>query len=537
MKNKQIMQSLPLVAAVLGNKYGVNVSIGGSEAFTDGNNIHLPGLPSDNDEIITGLTRGFIDHESAHIRETDFDAVEKANLTPLEMNIWNCIEDWRVENRLVTIYPGCRSNFHWLIRHLFADGKIDGRKPTANLIPNWILLTVRSWDVNEVAGLRDQAKKVIEKSYPGLCGKVSSVLEEIRLNCRTTVNSITYAKKIVFLLKDDTKPKSASQPPVYKAASGQKPPKNTHPDGEYSDFENQLSIPQRQLEKLINANPDELPKNMGEILAGHLTKKASTDRQKKIQVAVVGNRLFKRFDSAKSPELTRSTTALKTRLHSVLQSALLRRSHKARHGKLDTGRLHKIAVSDPRIFVKPEEKQGFNTAVHILIDCSGSMRRRMKLTINACYALAKALDSTKGISVGVTSFPANRPRINGRTNYDLEAVCPIVRHGERIHSRFHTKASGCTPMGEAIWWILQEMLPLMESRKIILILTDGDPDCLSNTMEAIKQGKRLGFEFYGIGIETSATENILPGHSCTIGDLSELAPSMFKVMKTIFINN
>ncbi len=45
MNNKFIMQSLPLVAAVLGNKYGVRVTIGGSKAFTDGTVINLPTLP------------------------------------------------------------------------------------------------------------------------------------------------------------------------------------------------------------------------------------------------------------------------------------------------------------------------------------------------------------------------------------------------------------------------------------------------------------------------------------------------------------
>lgn len=45
MNNKLIMPSLPLVAAVLGNKYGVRVIIGGSRAFTDGSNINFPSLP------------------------------------------------------------------------------------------------------------------------------------------------------------------------------------------------------------------------------------------------------------------------------------------------------------------------------------------------------------------------------------------------------------------------------------------------------------------------------------------------------------
>jgi hypothetical protein len=161
----------------------------------------------------------------------------------------------------------------------------------------------------------------------------------------------------------------------------------------------------------------------------------------------------------------------------------------------------------------------------------------MDLTTQSCYALAKALGSIKGVNVGVTAFPADPPKIHGCRNFEIPAVCPVIRHGERIHSRFHTRASGCTPMGEAIWWALQQMVSLPESRKIILVLTDGSPDYLSNTVEAIDQGKKLGFEFYGIGIDTSSIKSILPNSSRSINNLSELAPAMFEIMKTVFSKN
>lgn len=536
MNNKLIMRSLPLVAAVLGNKYGVKVSISGTEAFTDGNTIHLPGLPMDSDEQLIGLARGFLDHEASHIRYTDFDTVKKANLTPLEMNIWNNIEDWRVEEKLASIFPGCRANFHWLIRHIFGGSKVDDRSPPAKLIPDWILLSVRSWHVPDLSGPRDQSEAIIESRYPGLPGKIKSVFQEVRSNCATTGDSILYAKKIVTLLKSEANEKPSPQPSQNKdhrsAGNENKEAPVQRPWGD----KDQGSGAEDQLEQLIHAGADDLPKGTGEILQEHLANNVSSNSQDKVSVAVIGKRYFKALDSAKSPELTKSTTALKTRLKSMLQSILLKRSRISRKGKLDTRQLYKVAVSDPRIFIKPEERQGFNTAVHILIDCSGSMRRRMELTSQACYALAKALDSIKGINVGVTAYPAERPLVSGGENNDFTAVHPVVRHGERIHTRFHTRASGCTPMGESVWWVLQQMLPLTESRKIILILTDGDPDNLSNTIESINQGRNLGFELYGIGIKTGSIKSILPHSSCNIHNLSELAPAMFGIMKTVFNN-
>lgn len=88
------MDCLPLLASVLGNQYGVTVEIGGSEAYTDGKTIHLPALPLDSEPKLITMVKGYLDHESAHIRETDFEILRKANLTPFQHNLFNILEDW-----------------------------------------------------------------------------------------------------------------------------------------------------------------------------------------------------------------------------------------------------------------------------------------------------------------------------------------------------------------------------------------------------------------------------------------------------------
>lgn len=115
------MKSLPLVASVLGDKYGVNVIVGGDQACTDGKTIYLPRLPLDTDSTLLSLAKGFLDHEAAHIRHTDFAALKAAKFTPFEKHIWNIIEDWRVENQLIRIFPGCRPHFRWLIEYHFGE--------------------------------------------------------------------------------------------------------------------------------------------------------------------------------------------------------------------------------------------------------------------------------------------------------------------------------------------------------------------------------------------------------------------------------
>jgi hypothetical protein len=131
-KTRDIMACLPLVASILGDRYGVKVVIGGKKAATDGTTIHLPTLPLDCDEDLLLLARGFCDHEAAHIRHTDFEAFRLAKLTPVQTHLWNTIEDWRVEELLVSIFPGCRHNFQRLIQRFFGNDDrwtISGKMP------------------------------------------------------------------------------------------------------------------------------------------------------------------------------------------------------------------------------------------------------------------------------------------------------------------------------------------------------------------------------------------------------------------------
>ena len=59
---RAVMRSLPLVASVLGRKYGVQVEMGGADAYTDGKTIHLPALPSEVPDTLLAMARGYLDH-------------------------------------------------------------------------------------------------------------------------------------------------------------------------------------------------------------------------------------------------------------------------------------------------------------------------------------------------------------------------------------------------------------------------------------------------------------------------------------------
>lgn len=541
MNPKHIIKSLPLLASVLGRKYGIQVRIGGDNAFTNGNVIQLPSLPLDCDETLLGLVRGLIDHESAHIRDTDFDALKATNLIPLEKHIWNTIEDWRVENVLSAIYSGCRENFQWLIKHFFLPkSKKRKRKEhtpdPAMLILEWLLITVRSWDVAELNEERDYLRASAEIHYPGLTREIEPFLRLIPQNCASTLEAFGFAceiSKIIrkyarFMEQQQSQRQSQAGQGAYNASSEA----SSDPSGQTDPAQALQS-----LQKILSADADGgmFPGDIGDKLKEAIVD-ACGQQGEHIQVAVVTRKPTGKLAQNDLDNSRQSTTALRTRLQALMQSTRSVRNHSGYVGALNIHKLHSLAAGNAKVFLRKGERVGVNTAVHILIDSSRSMNGKdIQLACQACFAVASALQSIKGISVGVTTFPGERGVYEGSQREHWETVTPVLRHGEKMHTRFAMSGAGNTPLDSALWWTVQELHPMPESRKMILIITDGQPDNPQLAQTAITEARKLGLEVYGIGIANASILSLLPDTSSVINSIAELAPSMFGMLQRALI--
>jgi hypothetical protein len=516
------------------------------------------------------MARGYLDHEAAHVRETDFSALEQAKLTPLEMHVWNTLEDWRVEHKLAAIFPGCRQNFDWLIGHIFgSDDRGEPAAPAMNIL-NWLLLEVRSWDVQVLSRHRDTLAGQVDMDFPGMRPKIKQVLKLVRTRCDSTQAAIDFAREIVRVLDHFANHTDKPQAPDQNGPEAQNAPSSPFESGEakseevrsndenpseigedssqHTDQENEsvlsysppsdhTHIPmgaadpdadyqaRDELQKLLDAGEDDLPQNLGNILASALKDTSQTSSYSGISVAVQTSKHAAPLSVDDVLEARQASMALRTRLSGLLQTKILSRASSGRRGRLDTGHLHRLAVSDPRVFRIKSERVGIDTAVHILLDCSGSMVRRIHLACQACYAVASALEASR-INVAVTAFPgAQLP------NGSYTTLSPIISHGQKVHTTLDLGPAGGTPMGESLWWVMQDMLPLTEKRKLILVITDGDPDSADCANQAIKQGLLAGFEIYGVGITSPAIMSLLPGRSVVVNAVADLAPAMFSLLQ------
>lgn len=515
---KAILNSLPLLATVLGKKYGVKVIIEGDQACTDGKTIYLPALPNQADDVLLGLLRGYCDHESAHIRATDFDVLKAPKLSPLAKHITNIFEDWRVENELAKYYPGSRKNFDWMIRYQFSKPpELD--LPLKAKLMNYLLLTVRSWDLSIIEVQRDYLAKNLEASQPKLMKEIHVVLKRLYKNCQSTADCLAYAKEIEKLIKNEAGRASSKLKSLDKTGS---------PSQLQCDERSEIGSVSEM--SSLDSTAKDLPQDASEQIAQQIAK-MSQKAKANSRVEIAQEKLKDKTALAPSElkECLRSSVALNTRLSGLLQAKKLCRSSLGRRGRIDHTSLYKIG-RDPKLFRRQGFKQKLNTSVHILLDTSSSMRPHMTLASQACYAVAKALDSLAGVNLQVTAFPGER-------NSKGATVSPLLRHEEALHKNFQIRASGSTPVAQSLWWVFQQDVFRNESRKLILLITDGEADCVNEAKEAIAFGQELGFEFHGIGLKNSAIEVLLPQSSEVIHSLNDLAPQIFKLLENSLVHH
>ena len=69
MVRSHFLNSLPIVAAEIGSRFGVTVLVGGKYAYTDGEQIRLPDSGPNFAEL---ELLGYLAHEAAHVRFSSF---------------------------------------------------------------------------------------------------------------------------------------------------------------------------------------------------------------------------------------------------------------------------------------------------------------------------------------------------------------------------------------------------------------------------------------------------------------------------------
>ena len=189
--------------------------------------------------------------------------------------------------------------------------------------------------------------------------------------------------------------------------------------------------------------------------------------------------------------------------------------------RVDAQRLWRLpALGDARVFRKPTPRTGVSASIEVLLDRSKSMEQVIQLACRITLALAEGFKRIPGTKTAIDLFPGTG---SGSMNL-LPFGGQISRARDQVSS---IKATGSTPLAQAVKGIMPTLLQQKTERKILLIVSDGRPNDVKDAVAAITRCIAEGIEVLGIGLGPQGRElEGLVQHSVLVNSIDGL-PSAF----------
>ncbi|WP_445485175.1 VWA domain-containing protein [Proteus mirabilis] len=549
--NHPLKNALPIVAAAYGEKFGVKVLIQGQDAFTDGERIVIPTANPD-DPHYQQIAWGYLAHEAAHIRHTNFDMVQKASSKPIRKALLNIIEDVRIENELAKDCPGTRRSILQVIEYMVDTQQMcvpEQPEPASNL-QAWLLFRLRCHFLGQKAltPLYQAVDERVRQLFPAAAmSRLSAMLTAVP-SLASTGEVLKLVDAIVAMLEEESRPpqdesdadngdeigQDASND-SNSSSDSQTPETGSSATGDAaetgdSDNSDQADNLRQALEaSAAQFEPDtfaQVAEVLSEQAEGHQGVTPLSLPQ--AEQAMLGDEAILTLSASESAQI-------RARLRGMVQSSQDNRNHAKRHSlRVATHRLAASQAGESRLFIQRQPRIAPNAAVHLLVDISGSMgkpigegnRKYFHVANEAALALAMALEGIPGVVPAVSYFPGIHQEVS-------IALLPkqSVRHRAAC---FDQKPRGCTPMAQAMWFAANSLLAQKQKRKLMIVLTDGDPDDWAATHDIVDRCRRSGFELLGIGIQTRSVEKFFP-QSIVINDVKDLKRELFEVTQQLLI--
>lgn len=188
-----------------------------------------------------------------------------------------------------------------------------------------------------------------------------------------------------------------------------------------------------------------------------------------------------------------------------------------KQGSLNVNALATIGHND-RLFKRRSEVAGVDSAVTVVIDCSGSMDgERMQNAVDVCYALLTTLGQA-GVATSVVSF-SSMVSLLKPWNMTYQKTKPML---ERL------KANGGTNDYAAVSFAHGMLYRRPEARKVCFVLTDGEGDPEATRLQC-QSGARLGVTTIGIGIQQHV-DHVYP-NAVRVDNLADMGAVAFNKLK------
>lgn len=527
-------QSLPIVAAALGRLCGVTVEFGSQVPATDGKTIWMP-LPETMTEADELKTLGILCHEAGHVRLTDFTDVAQ-KLTHLERAIDNALEDCRIETVMGQLYPGAESLFK--AAHAAKVAEIAGWKKfdEQTLVPLFLLavseerLLYRDWLKPLTAKLLEHMHRMFGKD---LTEKLTALALEVK-DAQSTTDVTAIRKRIMRLLKREAARQESSQikkesggnskaaPASDKDFSSENGKTEQSSGSSFESDDRSETALDRLLKPTIKPviNPLDVSGNFKRLRPDEGVPGLTIDFSGRIRPVSANEETgVERLKRAR-----KDSVALRLALRGLVQvQARVGQRISDRGRRLSTSHLCRLVVSDARIFRECADRQAPNAAVHILLDMSGSMGLAGgDLAVRSSLGLVMGLEGIRGVSPALTVFPG------AACGHNQQAVCSVLRHGERLAKVSPGQVGGITswggtPLQEALQAGGFALAACRQAKKALILITDGRVSNGAN-QKVIDELMNAGIHVLGIQIGDADDLKNLPiesAHICSVKDLQE----------------
>jgi len=565
---------------------------------TDGHTIYIPMNSPSLDKAHQQVIQGMIDHETSHChieylaKLAGVESPMQARLRlPKEYHLLaNVFMDIKDERHISEQYQGCQENIKILHEWSLHLNQAQMARGELNLYDQVIFGAMYHYEKTDISWLSKEAQKYIHQLQPEL--KEAGILEPLDTQKLIELTRRTY-DKIKALIQQSPKSEGGKSGKKEKSDNSSDSDdgngnKNDQKQESGGGFSQDISERLNKLWRGEDPGKSEVKRDQAAPTGPSITDPMQLIQQGIVQIAYDQAKSTEKYVTSslvkdevqfanKHPQAEYDDLSARIRPHvATLRSKLLTllRSMKESHrtvdleqGELDVDVLYRVKTGTLNVFTELHKGIDLNTAVMILRDFSGSMAwgdpsgfseytvtaSKFGIARDACAAITESLDQLN-IPVEVISFQnslgdVRDPRVNVYRGGNVR-ISPIQytifkqfsESYRAVKTRFlDGVAHGDNSDADAIMFAAKRLAQRPEQRKILIVLSDGQPACggvkyellRDATIEVIKEVSAANIEIVGVGILHHTTE--MYKHSMVIQNLKEMAPMLFRLFKKLLL--
>ena len=547
---QSFIQRAKVLAHVMTSSKNIEVTVSGTNAYRQPGLINIPNGNFMDPEWCK-MVKGWIDHELGHEDETDHTVTANTARECKVLNDFrNIIEDCRMEKSRGEKYRGCRNNLTELSRlamerDLFPD---PSDLPSGSL-PAMTVLYIGRHEVIGQTCLSDYAYRAKLKLGELLPNLNLDDLRNIILktnDAQSNADSVSIAREILDLLKDSIDNNSDDSQDDSGSSDDSQGDSGSSDD---SPGDSDLSgAVKKFLDDMANAEIGDFHEELSKLLSEDSDQDEDiTDSGLDVPVTMVKRSyasLDSKFDSAKAKSLSAS---IYQTLHKVLfdQQENLERPRKV-GSRILKRKLSGIPGGNLSVFKQHVEQQELTAAVSIVVDASPSMRKLtsegekqqqaglpssqrenvMDVTNASVFALSNALQ--RGNIPNEILYYGWRDSTDGPHSY---YVAKSYNDRASVNALRVSAANYSTPTGDAMLEALNRIVLRTEDKKLMFVLTDGQPDDVQRVSQASKLCSLFGVKVIPIGICTSAVNGFNDNEFVVVDELNKLPAAIREAVK------